>query len=68
AHWYSTMYGWYSFASFWVTGLAVITLVVLYLKSKNYLSVVTDSHLHDLGRAMFAFSIFWTYLTFVNLC
>jgi hypothetical protein len=64
AHWYSTMYGWYSFASFWVSGLAVITLVVLYLKSKGYLQVVNNSHLHDLGKLMFAFSIFWTYLTF----
>lgn len=63
-HWYSTMFGWYSFASFWVTGIAVITLVVIYVKRKGYLDVVKDSHLHDLGILMFAFSIFWTYLIF----
>jgi hypothetical protein len=64
AHWYSTMFGWYSFASFWVTGIAVITLVVVYLKKNGYLEVVNNNHLHDLGKLMFAFSIFWTYLVF----
>ena len=63
-HWYSTMYGWYTFASNWVNGLAVITLVVIYLKKRNYLQVVNHNHLHDLGKLMFAFSIFWTYVTF----
>ncbi len=63
-HWYSTMYGWYAFASFWVNGIAVITLLVLYLKRQGYLAVVNENHLHDLGKLMFAFSIFWTYLTF----
>jgi hypothetical protein len=64
AHWYSTMYGWYSFASNWVNGIAVITLVVIYLKKTGYLAWVNNSHLHDLGKLMFAFSIFWTYVTF----
>jgi hypothetical protein len=63
-HWYSTMFGWYTFASFWVTGVAVTTLVVIYLKRKGYLAVVNNNHLHDLGKLMFAFSIFWTYVTF----
>ncbi|MBA3649426.1 MAG: quinol:cytochrome C oxidoreductase [Chitinophagales bacterium] len=63
-HWYSTMYGWYSFSSFWVTAIAVITLIVVYLKRKGYLSIVNENHLHDLGKLMFAFSIFWTYLIF----
>lgn len=63
-HWYSTMYGWYTFASNWVNGVAVCTLFVIYLKRKNYLQVVNNSHLHDMGLLMFAFSIFWTYVTF----
>ncbi len=63
-HWYSTMYGWYVFSSFWVTGIAVITLVVIHLKSKGYLQEVNENHLHDLGKYMFAFSIFWTYLAY----
>jgi hypothetical protein len=63
-HWFSTMYGWYVFASFWVTGIAVIALMVLALKRMGYLPNVNHSHLQDLGKYMFAFSIFWTYLTY----
>ena len=63
-HWFSTMFGWYIFASWWVTGLAVITLIVAYLKDAGYLKMVTANHLHDLGKFIFAFSIFWTYIWF----
>lgn len=62
AHWYSTMFSWYTFASSFVAGLALITLFTVYLKSNGYLELVTKEHLHDLGKFMFAFSIFWTYL------
>jgi hypothetical protein len=58
------MFGWYVFASWWVTGLAAITLVVAYLKDAGYLKVVNANHLHDLGKFVFAFSIFWTYIWF----
>lgn len=63
-HWFSTMFGWYVFASWWVTGLATITLIVASLKSAGYLKIVTSNHLHDLGKFVFAFSIFWTYIWF----
>jgi hypothetical protein len=64
AHWYSTMYSWYTFASTFVAGLALITLFVVFLKNKGYLELTNEEHLHDLGKFMFAFSIFWTYLWF----
>jgi hypothetical protein len=63
-HWFSTMFGWYVFASWWVTGLATITLIVVNLKGAGYMKVVTQNHLHDLGKFVFAFSIFWTYIWF----
>ena len=63
-HWFSTMFGWYVFASWWVTGLATITLIVASLKSAGYLKIVNSNHLHDLGKFIFAFSIFWTYIWF----
>jgi uncharacterized membrane protein YiaA len=63
-HWFSTMFGWYVFASWWVTGLATITLIVASLKSAGYLKIVNSNHLHDLGKFCFAFSIFWTYIWF----
>ena len=64
AHWYSTMYSWYTFASTFVAGIALITLFVVYMKNNGYLELTTKEHLHDLGKFMFAFSIFWTYLWF----
>lgn len=63
-HWFSTMFGWYVFASWWVSGLAVITLTILLLKDAGYLKHVNSNHLHDLGKFIFAFSIFWTYIWF----
>ena len=63
-HWFSTLYGWYVFSSWFVSGLAAITLTVIILKQNGYLPLVNANHLHDLGKFMFAFSIFWTYLWF----
>jgi hypothetical protein len=63
-HWYSTLFGWYVFASFFVSGITTIALVTLYLKSKGYLPEVNTSHIHDLAKFMFGISIFWTYLWF----
>jgi hypothetical protein len=65
-HWYSTMFSWYSFASAFVTGMAVILMWVVYLKNQGYMEIVTKEHIHDLGKLMFAFSIFWTYVWFAQ--
>lgn len=63
-HWFSTMFGWYVFASWFVAGLSAITLAVVLLKEAGYLKLVNTSQLHDLGKFIFAFSIFWTYIWF----
>lgn len=63
-HWFSTLFGWYVFAGMMVCAITVIALVTIYLKSQGYLEEVNDSHIHDLAKFMFAFSIFWTYLWF----
>ncbi|MBR9757367.1 MAG: quinol:cytochrome C oxidoreductase [Algicola sp.] len=63
-HWFSTLFGWYVFASMFVSGITVIALITMYLKSKGLMAFVNDSHLHDLAKFMFAISIFWTYLWF----
>ena len=64
AHWFSTMYSWYTFGSTFVAGVALITLFVIYLKNQGYLEYTNEEHLHNLGLFQFAFSIFWTYLWF----
>jgi hypothetical protein len=64
AHWYSTMYSWYTFASTWVAGLALMLLFVVYVKNNGYLEYTNREHIHDIGKYIFAFSIFWAYLWF----
>jgi hypothetical protein len=63
-HWFSTLFGWYTFAGIFVSALAGLALLTSYLKSKGYLDEVNENHLQDLGKFVFAFSIFWTYLWF----
>ena len=63
-HWFSTLFGWYVFASMIVSGITVIAMVTIYLKSKGQLPDVNDSHVHDLAKFMFGFCIFWAYLWF----
>lgn len=65
-HWFSTLFAWYVFASIFVTAITTIALVVIFLKRAGYLAFVNDSHLHDLAKYIFAFSIFWTYLWFAQ--
>lgn len=63
-HWFSTLFGWYVFAGMMVCAITTIAMVTIYLKSQGYLEIVNDSHIHDLAKFMFGFSIFWTYLWF----
>jgi Ni/Fe-hydrogenase subunit HybB-like protein len=58
------MYSWYTFSSTFVAGLSLIALFIIYLKNQGHLPYTNTEHLHDIGKFMFAFSIFWTYLWF----
>ena len=64
AHWYSTLFAWYCGASLFVSMIAMTILVLIYLKGKGYYENVSKEHIHDLGKFLFGFSIFWTYLWF----
>ncbi len=63
-HWFSTLFGWYTFSGMFISGLVVTTIAVLYLKDNGYMPRVNANHIHDLGKFVFAFSVFWTYLWF----
>ena len=66
SHWYSTLFGWYTFAGLFISALTMMGLLYVYLKSRGYLPEANENHLHDIGKFMFAFSIFWTYLWFAQ--
>ena len=63
-HWFSTLYGWYTFAGMWCSTMVVLVITTLYLKKLGYLKKVNDSHIHDLGKWTFATSFLWSYLWF----
>jgi hypothetical protein len=63
--WFSTIFGVYCFAGLFYSTLALTCLVTLYLKAKGKLEgVLNDNHLHDIGKFMFAFTVFWAYIGF----
>ena len=64
SHWYSTMFSWYTFISSFVPAMSLIAIYAIYLKKQGVLEIVNDEHIHDIGKFMFAFSVFWTYLWF----
>lgn len=63
-HWFSTLFGWYVFSSWFVAGLSAMTLLTIFLKGEGYLEMINENHIHDLGKFVFGFTIFWTYLWF----
>jgi hypothetical protein len=63
--WASTIFGFYNFAGLFVSGLAVLVLVLAALRQRAPLNgVITTEHLHDCGKLIFGFSTFWMYLWF----
>ena len=64
-HWYSTIFGLYHFAGLILGGLAMITILAIWLERLGPLrGILTQEHLHDLGKLLFAFSTFWMYIWF----
>ena len=63
ATWFSTMFGVYIFSGCYLSATAFVTLVSLYLRSKGILvSEINDKHYANLGKVLFAFTVFWAYI------
>ncbi|OYW70293.1 MAG: hypothetical protein B7Z37_31180 [Verrucomicrobia bacterium 12-59-8] len=64
-NWFSTMWGVYIFAGCAWSSMALSILVVIWLRSLGYLQkVVTEEHYHLMGKLLFAFTVFWAYVSF----
>tara|TARA_R110000737_G_scaffold2923_15_gene9743 strand:- start:18637 stop:19959 length:1323 start_codon:yes stop_codon:yes gene_type:complete len=62
---FSTMWGVYFFASCALGSASTVAIIMTLTKSAGKLQgVVTNEHFHDLGKLVFAFIVFWTYVTF----
>lgn len=64
-HWFSTMFGVYFFAGVFFVILASVALAAVLFQKGGYLSdTINVEHLHDLGKFMFGFTVFWAYIAF----
>ena len=64
-HWYSTMYGVNFMVSQALGGLALATLAVVRVSRFEPLAgFLGGRHLHDLGKMLLAFTMFWAYVNF----
>ncbi|MCX6835409.1 MAG: hypothetical protein NTW07_09810 [candidate division Zixibacteria bacterium] len=64
-HWYSTIFGVYFFGGCFLSGVSLIAVICFFLCRNGILrEIITAEHYHDLGKLMFAFTIFWAYIGF----
>lgn len=63
--WYSTIFGIYCFAGLFQSSLAVLALIIIYMKKNGYVrGYVTTEHLHDVVKFLKGFTVFWAYIAF----
>jgi len=63
--WFSVIFGWYFLWAGFLNGIAATALIcVLLSRSAGWDAEITRPRMHDLGKMLFAFSIFWMYLFF----
>ncbi len=63
--WFSTMFGWYFGWGGWLCAICATALIAVLLRdSPGWEGQITRARMHDLGKMIFAFSIFWMYLFF----
>jgi hypothetical protein len=65
--WFSNIFGWYFTWGGFLCGVAATSLIcVLLRRSPGWSEQVTQPRMHDLGKMIFAFSVFWMYLFFAQ--
>lgn len=61
-HWYSSLFGFFLLSGAVVMGVSAIIIILITAQYFGYFQHVKTNHLHDLGKYLFGFSIFWGYL------
>lgn len=64
-HWFSTIFGVYFFAGCVLACYATMIITVMLTRGSGFLErVISVHHFHDLGKMLFAFVVFWSYIGF----
>ena len=66
--WYSTMFGWYFGWGGFLSAVAATALISVLLRATapGWDAQITPARMHDLGKMVFAFSVFWMYIFFAQ--
>ena len=62
-HFSSTIFALYHFAGLFLSGVAIVTVLAIVARRRGTVRLGEDA-LHDLGKLLFAFTLFWAYLWF----
>ena len=63
--WFSTMFAVYIFAGAMTSSLAVLAMMMVTFRSRGlFHRVFTEEHQHDVGKLLFAFVVFYAYISF----
>jgi hypothetical protein len=64
-HWYSTIWGVYCFSGLFQASLAAMIIITVMLMKKGLVKgFISEDHLHDLGKFLKAFTVFYAYIAF----
>lgn len=64
-HWFSTMFGVWYFAAAVRGALSLGAILTVWLWCRgDYKGILNNNHMHSLGMLMFAFTVFWAYISF----
>jgi hypothetical protein len=68
ADWYSTIFGVYLFSGSMMSFFAVMIVINMLLQNAGKVQkLVTVEHYHDMGKFLFGFVMFWSYIAFSQL-
>ena len=66
-HWYSTLFGAWIFMTHFLAAIGATAVLACLLRGyRSFDEAVDRRALHDIGKMLFAFTIFWTYLFFAQ--
>jgi len=66
-HWFSTLFPAWIFMTYFLGALGATAIITCRLRSyRSFSEAIPLRYLHDIGKMVFAFTVFWTYLFFAQ--
>lgn len=66
-HWFSTLFGAWIFMTYFLAAIGVTAVLATFVRRyRSFVDIIDRRSLHDIGKMLFAFTVFWTYLFFAQ--